>query len=211
MSNTGQAIHGIERLVNPGMDPEAKPYWRQDTIPPGYVETGFWPGPLVYQRMRREPAECGGVGKGTLGRWAETFPEYRECYFVNLVSDYRAGPPSVIWWQIAVHNTEHSGTFTTQHQQWILDMVAWIDATWAGVPLFISPVNLYEPGHTCDALGDDGVQVSLDAAAWAIANTRGSVGPIMAALDDSTRRDSCHATDDFTTVWGAQLLTFFIP
>lgn len=152
---------------------------------------GLWP-PI---------AEYGGR---SVDRWADSFNDAWDHYEAQLA---RFGQPNVIWFQLC-ENEEHSITYNT-----VLNAMANLELRSPGVPVYMSPLNSYDPWTLCARLGGDGVTDLIDfsnqAAAEGLALRGPDLGPLTEAM---TADDLCHPSkgDNGGRLFlGAQLKEFF--
>ncbi|HUP16029.1 MAG TPA: PKD domain-containing protein [Acidimicrobiia bacterium] len=88
-------------------------------------------------------------------------------------------------------------------------MIGEINHRTGGVPVYISPLNLYTQ-NDCGATGPYGVPNATELADWASASGLASRGPNTGPLDHSQlAKDSCHLNDTGLVVVGKPMVDFF--
>lgn len=154
----------------------------------------------------------GGATAGSVGRWGNpghaTYARYWGYY-----DELR--PPTGYegtWVQICLRFTEHEGTLLDGHKEWIEHIVGQIHSRDPGIPIWISGVNTFAEDFVCGSVGEGGVELAAEAAAWAAGSLSGvslgpRLGPLSAAqiLPDGT----CHPNELGRVVLGEQLVAFF--
>ncbi len=78
------------------------------------------------------------------------------------------------------------------------------------IPIYVSPINDYPPGHVCGRIGARGVDVGRAAVEWGIAHLGVQYGPVTGLPTiDLVSPDLCHLTASGISHVGAQLVAWF--
>jgi Bacterial Ig domain len=78
------------------------------------------------------------------------------------------------------------------------------------IPIYVSPINGYPPGHVCGRVGARGVDVGRAAVEWGIEHLGVQYGPVTGVPTiDLVAADLCHLSPSGITHVGAQLVAWF--
>lgn len=153
----------------------------------------------------------GGLGGGSVSYWGDPVEREHDEYWNKY--DSRRPPPGYeeTWLQLCLRSDEHEGSFDSAEMEWVAHIVDQIHERDPGIPIWISPVNLYADGVECRAVGIDGPAIASEAADWASESLedvfRGpDLGPLTAS---EVIDDQCHPNRAGRTLMGQQLVDFF--
>jgi len=78
------------------------------------------------------------------------------------------------------------------------------------IPIYVSPINGYPPGHDCPTIGARGVDVGRAAVEWGVAHLGVQYGPVTGLPTiDLVAPDQCHLTSSGISHVGTQLVAWF--
>ena len=122
-----------------------------------------------------------------------------------------AGGYTAAWFMMCLFNTEHDGSMSGFHQDQVTAVVDNIRARSGNIPVYLSPLNSFEPGHVCSLTGLGGVEVAAAIADWGASNLPNVLrGPDTGPLSPSQLvSDGCHLNTAGVAFVGQQLVAFF--
>jgi PKD repeat protein len=112
--------------------------------------------------------------------------------------------------QMCIRGKEASSTgMTVGQQNDVADVIGEIQRRTGGVPVYISPLNVYVE-NDCAATGPYGVPNAIELADWASATGLATRGPDTGPLDHSQlANDLCHLNDTGLVAVGEPMVDFF--
>jgi hypothetical protein len=154
----------------------------------------------------------GGLGGGSITPWGNPADQDYSTYW-SFYDDRRpAEGYAGTWVQLCIRTSEHKGAFDDDEMTWVTHIVEQVHARDPGIPVWVSPINFYEDGVVCEAVGVDGPAIAAETSDWA-ATALGDVlrGPDLGPLtqSDLSVRDNCHPGGSGRLLLGSQLAAFF--
>lgn len=153
----------------------------------------------------------GGLGGGSVSFWGDSAGREHGEYWDKYDSRRPPAGYEGTWVQLCLRTDEHNGSFDSTEMDWITHIVDQIHERDPGIPIWISPVNLYADGVECRAVGIDGPEIASQAADWASESLEDVFrGPDLGPLtSNDVIDDQCHPNRAGRTLMGQQLVDFF--
>jgi hypothetical protein len=149
------------------------------------------------------------ISGGTLATWAANLSDTNP-YWANFSSNLLQHGANAVWMQMCIRSKEASSTgMTVEQQNDVADVIGEIQRRTGGVPVYISPLNVYVE-NDCAATGPYGVPNAIELADWASATGLATRGPDTGPLDHSQlAKDLCHLNDTGLVAVGEPMVDFF--